>query len=103
MQCQFDNTTLVCRECGYKAKSLPTFRVCKPPPVVIDRWKPFLVGTFIERQLKRVGITPHRVETVTGKPCGCGERKLLLDKLGVLVQVAARSALMKVRKFAIGD
>lgn len=40
------------------------------------------LGDAVEALLKRVGITPELVSGITGKPCGCKERKDKLNKLG---------------------
>jgi hypothetical protein len=44
-------------------------------------WKPGL-GDRVASVLSAVGITPKRVEAVTGKPCGCKARQQKLNELG---------------------
>ena len=62
-----------------------------------------LLGTLLSKGLALVGITTARVESVTGKPCGCDARRSRLDEWGIRVQVRARKALIHVRKFVLGD
>lgn len=101
--CEFDERTHECCRCGYQARRLPTFRACRPPPAVADRWRPLLLGTLLSRWLAVFGVTTARVESVTGKPCGCEHRRNKLDEWGVRVQVRARKALIRVRMFVLGD
>lgn len=101
--CLFDERTLLCNRCGYQARRLPTFRACQPPPPVVDQWRPILLGTLLSRGLAMIGITTARVESVTGKPCGCDARRNRLDEWGVRVQVRARKAMIEFRKFVLGD
>lgn len=94
-QCDFDPATLRCRECGYQATRLPTFRKCVPPP--LPQWQPLMVGDIVERALTSIGITKSLVERLTrteGKPggCGCGKRKQWMNEQGVKAQVAIRRA-----------
>lgn len=101
--CSFDQRTLVCPSCGYQARRLPTFRACQPPPPMVDQWRPILLGTLLAKGLSLFGITTAMVESITGKPCGCDARRNKLDEWGVRVQVRARRALIKFRKFVLGD
>lgn len=101
--CDFDGRTRVCLHCGYQARQLPTFRRCRPVPAVPDEWRPVLIGTLISRWLAVFGITSASIQAVTGKPCGCDARRGRLDDWGIRVQVWARRALTKVRKFVLGD
>lgn len=101
--CDF-TSSLTCPTCGYRAKSRPTFRVCRPPPV--QRWRPFLLGNFVERWLTRLGVTKERVERWTrtaGKPggCGCASRQLWLNEWGIVVQRWFRDAAAKYRQFVL--
>lgn len=94
-QCDFDAHTMLCRECGYKAARLPTFRRCAPPPV--KKWKPILVGDLVEKALTAIGVTQPLVERLTkssNKPggCGCSRRKKWMNEQGIKAQVAIRNA-----------
>lgn len=40
------------------------------------------VGSNIAKALETIGVTPERVSTWIGAPCGCVERKEKLDALG---------------------
>jgi hypothetical protein len=103
--CDFNNPSKTCAVCGYKAKSLPTFRECRPVPA--KRWRPIAVGDLVERGLTAVGITKARVEKLTrteGKPggCGCGARKKWLNEVGYQAQYAIRDAYKAVEQFYLG-
>lgn len=39
------------------------------------------LGDFVEKLFKFVGITPSRVQVVTGKACGCNKRREQLNSL----------------------
>lgn len=39
-----------------------------------------MLGTMLHKAFEAVGITPARVEKVTGKPCGCNRRREALDR-----------------------
>lgn len=39
------------------------------------------LGDIIESVLSFIGITPKRIEKITGKPCGCKKRKEKLNQL----------------------
>ena len=104
--CDFNNRSLTCQECGYKAKRLPTYRECRPVPEAV--WRPVMVGDLVERGLTAIGITKDSVERITrteGKPggCGCEGRKRWLNETGARVQVAARDALQRVKRATVGD
>lgn len=43
---------------------------------------PVGLGDMVAAGLSAVGITPERVEAVTGKPCGCKKRQARLNELG---------------------
>lgn len=49
-----------------------------------------MLGTLIHKALSSVGITPERVEEVTGKPCGCRKRIEALDRATEVVIQAVR-------------
>jgi hypothetical protein len=106
MNCDFDNPSQTCPTCGYKAKSLPTFRECRPLPA--PQWRPVDVGALVERGLTAIGITKERVEKLTrtaGKPggCGCAARKRWLTEAGNRAQYAARDAAKAAQKFYFGE
>lgn len=99
--CDFNNHQKTCPVCGYVAKKLPTYRVCRP----VQKRQPrlFAVGDAVERWLTKAGVTKARVERWTrtaGKPggCGCEARKKWLNDVGYRVQrsaIAAASAAAK--------
>ncbi len=102
MNCDFNNRKRTCPVCGYKAKRLPTHRVCRPVPPKV--WRPIAVGDLVERGLTRLGITKERVERWTrtaGKPggCGCDRRKKWLNDAGFRVQYAVIGAVKKAQAF----
>lgn len=104
--CDFNNDAKTCPTCGYVAKSLPTYRQCRPVPPKV--WKPIMVGDLVEKALTSVGITKERVEKLTrteGQPggCGCGARKKWLNEQGVRVQKAVRDASMAAKNFYYGS
>lgn len=106
MLCDFDNTSLACKACGYKARRLPTHRECRAQST--PEWKPVPVGDLVERWLTAIGITKERVEKLTrteGKPggCGCAARQKWLNEWGNRVQIAARQKLLKVHAFYFGS
>lgn len=39
------------------------------------------LGDTVAKVAHAVGITPERIERITGKPCGCGKRQEALNKL----------------------
>jgi hypothetical protein len=95
---------MTCPRCGYQAKSLPTFRHCRPVPP--KPWRPFMLGDFVERCLTRVGITKARVERWTrteGQPggCGCTARKRWLNDWGVALQKRIRRLAKQYRRFVL--
>lgn len=102
--CDFDNAERTCPTCGYVARRMPTYRVCSPVPPKV--WRPFMVGDFVERCLKRLGITKARVEQWTrtaGKPggCGCGSRQRWMNDYGVKVQVGIRKLAERYQRFVL--
>jgi hypothetical protein len=106
MNCDFNNPFQTCPTCGYRAKSLPTFRECRPVPE--KPWKPIAVGDLVERGLTAVGITKERVEQLTrteGKPggCGCGARQKWLNDVGYKAQYAIRDGYRAVQRFYLGE
>lgn len=101
MMCDFDADTLRCKRCGYLARRLPTFRVCRTIHEMAEKFAydkatrrihipPIMVGTAISSTLAKVGITPMKIKEVTGKDCGCDKRKATLDRIG-----AAASAVIE--------
>lgn len=91
--CDFAADSLRCSRCGYLAKRLPTYRVCRTVPelarkIATDQATkrisvpPMRIGTAISGALSAVGITPDRIKNITGKDCGCAQRKDTLDSLG---------------------
>lgn len=105
--CDFTPRSRTCSRCGYVAKSLPTFRECKPPPPP-PPWKPIAVGDVAERWLKRIGVTTERVERWTrtaGKPggCGCEARKRWMNDVGFRIQRRIRSGYLTVQRFYLGE
>lgn len=99
--CDFSGPDRACPTCGYVAKSLPTFRECRPVPE--KPWQPIQVGDIVERWLIAIGVTRERVEKWTrteGKPggCGCDARKRRLNELGEKVQRAIRVAILGIRR-----
>lgn len=97
---------LTCATCGYVAKRLPTYRVCRPLP---DRaWQPVMVGDLLERWLTRIGITRDRVERWTRTAelpggCGCDRRKRWINEVCSKIQVATRKRFAQVRRFCFGS
>ena len=94
MMCEFDSESLRCSRCGFKAKRLPTYRVCRTVPELAEhlvvsqsknriRVPPIRIGTGVKKALTSVGITEKRVSKLLGgKPCGCGQRANALDRIG---------------------
>lgn len=101
--CDFDAASLRCRRCGYLARSLPTFRVCRTihemaygiveqqasRRIHVPQIK---IGTAIAKTLAAVGITKERVSAVIGKDCGCAGRQRSLDAVGEIVSVVVEKA-----------
>lgn len=106
MLCDFSNDAMTCATCGYRAKSLPTYRECRPVPP--KRWKPVMVGDLVEKTLTSVGVTQERVERWTrteNQPggCGCEQRKRWLNDAGVKVQLGVKHAAESVARFYLGE
>lgn len=104
--CQLDNPAMTCPACGYQARTLPTYRQCRPVPG--DAWRPVPIGDLVERGLTAIGVTKDRVERWTrtaGKPggCGCEARRKWLNEVGNRVQIAIRSRLLRARAFYLGN
>jgi len=96
VMCDFNADTLRCGRCGYLAKRMPTFRVCRTIPEIAVKIAtdqstrrvsiPAIpIGTAVSRGLAAVGITPEKVKKVLGKDCGCDKRKSALDAVGAAV------------------
>lgn len=94
--CDFQPDSLRCLRCGYLAKRLPTYRVCRTIPEMAERIAveqsnhriavpPLMIGSAIARTLSAVGVTSERVKQFTGKDCGCDKRKTTLDAVGAAV------------------
>ena len=103
--CKFDNRRR-CVHCGYRARRLPTFRECRPPPQA--GFRPVQIGDLVERVLTAVGVTKERVERWTrtaGKPggCGCDKRRRWMNDWGNRVQYAAWRRVRKVLEFSFGE
>lgn len=93
--CEFDSETMKCPRCGYAAKRLPTYRVCRTIPEIAENYlkesatrrvrvKPILIGDGVKAALSAVGITEKRVSKITGKEdCGCSRRRAMLNSAGV--------------------
>lgn len=65
---------------GVRLKSVPvSYKTCETCQLADGRSIKG-VGDAVERGLSSVGITKERVEKLTGKPCGCGERKVWLNE-----------------------
>lgn len=93
VMCAFNADTLRCGRCGYLAKRMPTFRVCRTIPeiavkIAVDQSSRRIsvpaipVGTIVSRGLAAVGVTSERMKKVFGKDCGCDKRKSALDAAG---------------------
>ena len=109
MMCQFNADNLRCNRCGFKAKRLPTYRVCRTIPEMAEymvaqkaanriRVPPVPIGTAVKKTLTAVGVTEDRFKKLLGgRPCGCGERANALDRLGgkmsLVVERAANAVL----------
>lgn len=94
--CDFNADTLRCGRCGYLAKRMPTFRVCRTIPeiavkIATDQSSHRItvpsipIGTAVSRGLAAIGVTPERMKKVFGKDCGCDGRKTALDAVGAAV------------------
>jgi hypothetical protein len=94
--CDFDAESLRCTRCGYIAKRLPTYRVCRTIPEMARKIAtdtatkrvtvpPLKIGTAVAKGLAAVGITKERVQAITGKDCGCAKRQNALDAAGAVV------------------
>lgn len=51
-----------------------------------------MLGDFVEKSLKRVGVSQERVERWLGQPCGCQERKEKLNSLHAWARKTSQSA-----------
>lgn len=98
--CEFDDETMACRFCGYKAKSPKTIRECRQHQ---SEWRPIAVGDLVEKALSSAGITPDRVERLTGRKCGCKQRKQWMNDAGYKAQAVVRDAGKAVAKFYFGE
>jgi len=72
----------------YPKKTKPTGPlVVQVSSGIVAPGKRLYLGDKVANALGAVGITPERVEKITGKPCGCKKRK---NKLNELHKKAAR-------------
>jgi hypothetical protein len=96
MMCDFNADTLRCRRCGYLAKRLPTYRVCRTIPEMAVKIAteqttrriavpPLPLGTAVSRGLAAFGVTPQRIKKAIGRDCGCDKRKAILDAAGAAI------------------
>lgn len=96
VMCVFPEDTLRCERCGYVAKRVNTFRLCRTLPEMAVQYAteqhqqrikvpPLRIGSAISAGLSAVGITPERVSAATGKDCGCKQRANALDAAGAAV------------------
>jgi len=65
----------VCKKEAMKNRPTPPRRTC----TTAETRK--LLGDHVEAALKRIGITPSRVEKIIRRKCGCRKRKQLLNRL----------------------
>lgn len=102
--CDFNEESLRCKRCGYLAKRLPTYRVCRTIPemarkIATDasskrvRVPPLRIGSAIAAGLAAVGVTPERIKEATGKDCGCNKRKDVLDAAGEAISAVVERGL----------
>jgi hypothetical protein len=96
LMCEFSTETLKCSRCGYLAKRLPTYRVCRTLPEIAVKIAtdqstrrisvpPIPIGTAVARGLSSIGVTTERMKKVFGRDCGCDRRKSALDAVGAAV------------------
>jgi hypothetical protein len=89
IQCHIEHLRQRARERGY------TFAQVKPcivsrdgDGIVVDETHPAYprrrpgLGDRVEQILTGIGVTKARMQAVTGKPCGCEERKRRLNEIG---------------------
>ena len=109
--CRFGSESLACERCGYKAKSLPTFRVCKTIAEMAEdllqkntthriHVPPLHLGAMATKALSAVGITKERVSAAIGKDCGCTNRAATLDYVGASISRAVERAANYALNFA---
>ena len=69
-----------CPDCGWQICNvkLPVRRACPGKTLAKRRG----LGDMVKAGLSAIGITPERVQAVTGKPCGCAKRQEKLNALG---------------------
>jgi hypothetical protein len=70
--CDINPQTLTCTRCGKPAPSADIHRNCQGEPGL---------GDVVALWLERLGITPARIERLTGRPCGCEKRKRWMNQL----------------------
>ncbi len=85
MWCVF-NDQAVCVACKRKTANPESRRMCRAGPAAAEA-EPRQVaeepglGDVVALWLERFGITPARIERLTGRPCGCEKRKRWLNQL----------------------
>jgi hypothetical protein len=100
--CQFNADTLRCERCGFRAKRLPTYRVCRTIHQVAEKLlvdhatkrihvPPLPIGTAVAFVFSKVGITKERVSRAMGKDCGCAQRAKLMDHAGAAISQAVEN------------
>lgn len=66
--------TASCPRCGFSVSCRSVvLHLCAPKPGL---------GDYVEGVLSAVGITKQRVERFIGRPCGCEQRKQVLNAFG---------------------
>jgi len=60
---------------------------------------PFLLGDAIEKALSAINITKERVEAVLGRPCGCGWRRDMLNRLSLWAARVGRGKTEKAAEY----
>ena len=103
LMCDFDDS-MRCSRCGYQAKRLPTFRVCRTIPELAHKIAtdaasrrvvvpPLRIGTAVAGALSAVGVTQERVKKWIKKDCGCEQRKAFLNSVGETVSAVVERCL----------
>lgn len=101
--CSFSADTLRCQRCGYQAKKLPTFRVCRTIPEIAQRIvqersakririPPVPLGRYAKKALSSIGVTPERVSKAMGRDCGCNAKASAMDSFGAAVSQVVENA-----------
>jgi hypothetical protein len=101
--CVFPEDTLRCERCGYVAKRVNTFRLCRTLPEIAVQYAteqhqqrikvpPLKIGSAVSAALSSMGITPELVSAVAGKDCGCKQRANALDAAGTAISKTVERA-----------